>query len=123
MKPSVSKKTQEYLASLEDKDQNKPDYYFSKTDALDQLIFEEGLRIHQVWIDKSLDLIVLLLNKKKILKRPISDFKRLADATEKQLNHFENDGIGIHWPDLDEDLSLHGFLKYELAHMDKPLLT
>jgi hypothetical protein len=64
MKPSVSKKTQEYLASLEDKDQNKPDYYFSKTDALDQLIFEEGLRIHQVWIDKSLDLIVLLLNKK-----------------------------------------------------------
>lgn len=92
-------------------------------EALDQLIFEESLRIHQVWIDKSLDLIVLLLNNKKILKRPISDFKLLVNATEAQLNDFETDGIGIHWPELDEDLSLRGFLKYELAHMDKPLIS
>ncbi len=93
------------------------------TDPLDQLIFEKGLRIHQVWFDKSLDLIILLLNNRKILKRPISDFKRLATASEQQLHNFENDGIGIHWPDVDEDLSLRGFLKYELARMDKPLIA
>lgn len=31
------------------------------------------------------------------------------------------DGIGLHWPDIDEDLSLRGFLEYELAHVDRPL--
>lgn len=93
------------------------------SDPLDQLIFEGGLRMQQVWFDRELDLIVVLLNNKKVLKRPLSDFKRLATATEAQLNHFENDGIGIHWPDVDEDLSLRGFLKYELAHMDKPIVA
>ncbi len=93
------------------------------SDPLDQLIFEEGLRIQQVWFDRSLDLIVVLLNNKKVLKRPLSDFKRLANASEEQLHNFENDGIGIHWPDVDEDLSLRGFLKYELAHMDKPMVV
>ena len=93
------------------------------SDPLDQLIFEEGLRMQQVWFDRTLDLIVVLLNNKKVLKRPLSDFKRLATATEEQLAHFENDGIGIHWPDVDEDLSLRGFLKYELAHMDKPMMA
>ncbi|WP_394366572.1 DUF2442 domain-containing protein [Cyclobacterium salsum] len=33
---------------------------------------------------------------------------------------FINDGVAIHWPDLDEDLSLRGFLKYELSKMDPP---
>ena len=93
------------------------------TDPLDQLIFEGGLRIQRVWFDRDLDLIVVLLNNKKILKRPLSDFKRLAQASDAQLHNFEHDGIGIHWPEVDEDLSLRGFLKYELAHMDKPLVA
>jgi hypothetical protein len=53
----------------------------------------------------------------------ISDFKRLAGANEEQLNQFAKDGIDIHWPDLDEDLSLRGFLKYELLKMDAPLVV
>lgn len=93
------------------------------SDPLDQLIFEGGLRIQQVWFDRTLDLIVVLLNNKKVLKRPLSDFDRLATATEEQLTNFENDGIGIHWPDVDEDLSLRGFLKYELAHTEKPMVA
>jgi len=89
------------------------------TDPLDILIFEEGLRIKSIWIDEELDLIIVLLNNKKIIQRPISDFSRLRNASSSQLNNYENDGIGIHWPDLDEDLGLRGFLKYELAHIGK----
>ncbi len=91
------------------------------TDPIDQLIFEEGLRIKKLWIDKDLDLIIVLLNNKKLLKRPLSDFKSLEHASLIQLEDYENDGTGIHWPQLDEDLSLRGFLKYELARMDAPL--
>jgi len=85
-------------------------------DPLDRLIFEEGLRIKSIWFDQDLDVIIVLLNNKQIIQRPISDFVRLKNATTEQLQNYESDGIGVHWPDLDEDLSLRGFLKYELAH-------
>ena len=37
---------------------------------------------------------------------------RLAEATKKQRQHFEilGDGLGIHWPDIDEDISVEGML-------------
>jgi hypothetical protein len=37
---------------------------------------------------------------------------RLSEATPAQRNHFEimGNGQGIHWPDLDEDLSAVGML-------------
>lgn len=93
------------------------------TDPLDRLIFEHGLRIQKVWFDKDTDLIVVLLNNKKLLKRPLSDFPTLEEANIDQLNNYENDGIGIHWAELNEDLSLRGFLKYELMRMDSPLVA
>lgn len=87
------------------------------TDPIDQLIFEGEPRIKKIWFDKDLDLIIVLLNNKKIIKRPLSDFERLPNAPIEELENFENDGIGIHWSDLDEDLSLRGFIKYELLSM------
>lgn len=101
-----------------DKIENKP-----ATDPFDRLIFEGGLRIKTVWFDRDLDLIVVLLNNKKIIKQPLSNFKTLEKASLKQLLNFENDGIGIHWPEIDEDLSLRGFLKYELLKIDSPLVA
>jgi hypothetical protein len=85
------------------------------TDPIDQLIFEGGLRIKRIFFDQELDLMIVLLNNRKVLRRPLSDFKALHAATLEQLENYENDGIGIHWPALDEDLSLRGFLKYELG--------
>ncbi|MBK8653097.1 MAG: DUF2442 domain-containing protein [Haliscomenobacter sp.] len=40
-------------------------------------------------------------------------FPRLLTATPQQLQNLQllGDGIAIHWPDVDEDLSLKGFLK------------
>jgi Protein of unknown function (DUF2442) len=37
---------------------------------------------------------------------------RLAEASEAQRQHFEilGDGQGIHWPELDEDISVEGML-------------
>ena len=37
---------------------------------------------------------------------------RLSDATKKQRDNFKiiGDGIGVHWPDIDEDISAEGML-------------
>jgi hypothetical protein len=39
---------------------------------------------------------------------PIVDNPRLSQGTAAQLNHIELSPFGIHWPDLDEDLSFRG---------------
>lgn len=39
---------------------------------------------------------------------PVAMWKRLASATEDQLNDFYLSYSGIHWPSLDEDLSFEG---------------
>ena len=41
---------------------------------------------------------------------PISENPRLARGTPSQLNRIELSPFGIHWPDLDEDLSFRGLL-------------
>ncbi|MBI4041863.1 MAG: DUF2442 domain-containing protein [Deltaproteobacteria bacterium] len=43
---------------------------------------------------------------------PVAWFPRLANATKKQLKNFEisPSGYGIHWPDIDEDISVKAFL-------------
>lgn len=44
------------------------------------------------------------------IRFPIHDNRRLRDASPSQLNHIEISPMGLHWPDLDEDLSLRGLL-------------
>lgn len=122
MKLSISKNTQAYLKSLDEKP-DEPDYYYNNLDAIDKLIYEEGLRIKNIYFDKEMDLMLVVLNNRKVLKRYISAFKHLNGATQKQLENFENDGTGIHWPEVDEDLSLYGFLRDELAYMDISLIA
>ncbi|MDF0651191.1 MAG: DUF2442 domain-containing protein [Nitrospira sp.] len=43
---------------------------------------------------------------------------RLADATREQRQHWEilGDGEGVHWPDIDEDISVEGMLHGMPAH-------
>lgn len=63
------------------------------------------------------ELIVSLADGRKI-SAPLAWFPRLAQAANKQLSNWTllGDGQGIHWPDLDEDLSISGLLKG--AHFD-----
>jgi Protein of unknown function (DUF2442) len=85
-------------------------------DAIEQLIHSEGLSIEAVDFHKELDLMLIVLNTKAILQQKISAYPALLNADAVQLNQYEliGNGTGIHWPALDEDLSLKGFLKDEL---------
>ena len=42
---------------------------------------------------------------------PISGNWRLERATQEQLENVEADDEGLHWPDIDEDLSFEGLLR------------
>jgi len=56
-------------------------------------------------------LIVELVDGRTI-SAPLIWFPRLAKAEKKQLDNWVllGDGEGIHWPDVDEDLSINGLL-------------
>ena len=56
-------------------------------------------------------LIVELVDGRTI-SAPLVWFPSLARANKKQLDNWEllGDGEGIHWPDVDEDLSINGLL-------------
>lgn len=47
------------------------------------------------------------------IRFPIAKNRRLRNAAPAQLKNIELicDGTGIHWPDLDEDLSVNGILE------------
>ena len=83
----------------------------TKFDPIDSMIFEEGLRIQRLFFDPDIDLMLVVLNNKTIIKESISKFKLLRNATLEQLQQYEISRTGVHWPELDEDLSLRGFLK------------
>jgi energy-converting hydrogenase Eha subunit G len=80
---------------------------------IDILIYEDGLRIKNVVIDRELDLIGVILNNGKIIEDKISFYPLLKNANEKQLNNWRliSGGIGISWGEINEDLSLKGFIE------------
>ncbi len=63
--------------------------------------------------------MLIILTTKAILRQKISSYPALHKASQTELNTFEliADGSGIHWPLLDEDLSLKGFLQSELRNV------
>ncbi len=60
------------------------------------------------------DLIVSLMDGRKVTV-PLVWFPRLSRATKSQLENYElmGDGEGMHWPEIDEDLSVAGLLRGE----------
>jgi hypothetical protein len=88
----------------------------NKYDAVESLIFEEGLRVQAITFYKELNLMLIVLNTKAVLRQKISFFPKLYNASVEQLQQYEliANGTGVHWPALDEDLSLKGFLREEL---------
>jgi hypothetical protein len=58
------------------------------------------------------DLMEVTLSDGRLLSVPIAWYPRLAKATKVQLKKFRisPSGYGIHWSEIDEDLSVKGFL-------------
>lgn len=59
-------------------------------------------------------LIVGMVDKRSLVV-PLANHPSLLKATQEQRENFKIVGIGegIHWPDLDEDLSLKGLMSME----------
>jgi Protein of unknown function (DUF2442) len=58
------------------------------------------------------DSIVVLLDDGRALSVPLTWFPRLLHGTKSEREKVEliSDGEGIHWPELDEDISVEGLL-------------
>ncbi len=59
------------------------------------------------------DHITVSFDDGRILSFPLKWYPRLVRATAAQRRNWKllGRGLGVHWPDVDEDLSAEGFLK------------
>jgi hypothetical protein len=57
--------------------------------------------------------IIARLTDGRVISVPLEWSWRLTDATPEQRAHWEivSDGLCVHWPDVDEDISLDGMLR------------
>ena len=95
-------------------------------DSIEQIIVNRKIEIKNLTFDTNDNLLFVVLNTNNVLVINYGNYSRLKNA---HLNHLRNyqiiaKGKGVHWPDLDEDLSLKGFLKDYLENqlaLSKPV--
>ena len=65
-----------------------------------------------LYVEFSDDSMQVHLTDGRIITIPLAWYPKLSEATKEQLTKYEisPSGYGVHWPDLDEDLSVLGFL-------------
>ena len=66
----------------------------------------EKQRIKKVWVDD--DAVYAMTEQGLTANYPFSTWKRLREATPAQRSDFYLTYSGIHWPQVDEDLSFEG---------------
>ena len=61
----------------------------------------------------TVDQMSVRLSDGRVLTIPLAWYPKLASATEDQRERWEliGRGVGIHWPEIDEDLSVRGMLE------------
>ena len=64
-------------------------------------------------VDVNEKLLTVYLKDGRIIAVPLNWYPRLKKANEISRRHWEicGGGYGIHWPDIDEDLSVEGILR------------
>ena len=69
-------------------------------------IMDKEVRAHKVWFDEN-NMWVLFADGRQ-LSVPLAYFPRLLNATPEQRENFEmsGGGTGLHWDELDEDISV-----------------
>jgi hypothetical protein len=105
--PSVSKELMDMLSGPEE------DAIVKVSDDFDKIIESSNLKIQHFIFFRDLDLVVFILNNKRLIQRPLSAFPLLEEAEDYHLYQYQISEYGIHWPDLDADISLRGFLVEE----------
>jgi hypothetical protein len=75
------------------------------TSVINRTVLIAGLRV-------SRDALVVSFDDGRVLSLPLAWYPRLAAAAAKERANFEliGGGQGVHWPNLDEDLSAEGLL-------------
>jgi hypothetical protein len=70
------------------------------------------------------DTIIAYLVDGRVISVPLVWSWRLSEATPAQRAHFRliGDGEGVHWPDVDEDISVEGMLHGVPAHRPQRLV-
>ena len=64
-------------------------------------------------IEFTQDTMIVHLEDGRSISVPLKWFPTLRNASKDQLEnwHFIGEGVGIHWEDLDEDISIAGLLR------------
>lgn len=75
------------------------------------LAVEADTRVSNVTVDD--DALFVSLMDGRTISAPLAWFPRLLNASPAQRSNWEiaGGGYGIHWPDIDEDLSTEGLLR------------
>jgi len=63
--------------------------------------------------------IVVRMESGAEIRFPVAENPRLARGTAQQLNNIEISPFGLHWPDLNEDLSFRGLLEGDHGQFQK----
>ena len=68
--------------------------------------------VFAVTVSFSEDAMAISLDDGRTVSVPLAWYPRLFAGTRKELEHYEfiGDGEGIHWPELDEDISVESIL-------------
>ena len=86
------------------------------------LVLKTDERVEAVYFTR--DSLVVDLMDGRTISVPLNWYPKLLNATQKQRSHWEicGGGHGIHWPEVDEDLSTEGLLRGAPApgHLHRP---
>ena len=76
---------------------------------------ETEVKASRAWVEDGL--VCIRLADEREIRFPAAKNRRLRKGTPEQVAHVELicEGTGLHWPDLDEDLSVAGILDGRLG--------
>lgn len=82
-------------------------------DSIEQIIYENDLKIHAVDFHPELDTMIVVLNTKAVLNFSISKYPSLSKASKEQLSDYTliGKGTGIHWPSIEKILASKAFFR------------
>jgi hypothetical protein len=73
------------------------------------ILKNELMQVEKIWFENGR--IFIKTDTNRVASHDLALFPKLLNASDAQRENFETSFFGIHWPDLDEDLSFEGFFE------------